>query len=224
MIRRLALHHGVLLPALLAGLMASGCVSTVRYREILDENNLLDARILALEAEVARLRAVEPPAPVRVVEKDSEAERLAAEQALLLARLRSELESDKLRIEQLRDGIHVELPQAVLFAPGSAVLGEGGVAVLRRVAAQLVGISGRVWVQGHSDNLPVGGRLKQRYPTNWELAGARAASVVRVLSDAGIPNERLAAVSRGPYHPLVSNDTAEGRARNRRIEIRLQPD
>ena len=77
--------------------------------------------------------------------------------------------------------------------------------------------------QSHTDNIAVGPRLKQRYPTNWELAGARAASVVRLLSESGVANDRLSAVSFGPFYPVESNDTSAGRARNRRIEIRLLP-
>ena len=76
-------------------------------------------------------------------------------------------------------------------------------------------------MQGHTDSLAIYGALKARYPTNWELAGARAAGVVRVLEEAGTDPTRLSAVSMGQYQPIASNDTPEGRAENRRIEIRL---
>ena len=65
--------------------------------------------------------------------------------------------------------------------------------------------------------------LKERYPTNWELAGARAASVVRLFAQSGIDGTRLSAVSRGDTRPVADNRTPQGRALNRRIEIRLRP-
>ena len=76
---------------------------------------------------------------------------------------------------------------------------------------------------GHTDNVQISTRLKERYPTNWELAGARAASVVRLFQGAGIPVQQLVAVSRGEGQPIASNDTPEGRKENRRIEVRLRP-
>ena len=69
----------------------------------------------------------------------------------------------------------------------------------------------------------VGPVLAQRYPTNWELAAARATSVVRVMEAEGIPAEQLVAISFGETHSVASNDTEEGRAQNRRIEVRLRP-
>jgi chemotaxis protein MotB len=71
--------------------------------------------------------------------------------------------------------------------------------------------------------VPVGPKLAERYPSNWELAGARAASVVRVMQEAGVPATQLVAVSRGETEPVASNDTEEGRAQNRRIDVRIRP-
>ena len=78
-------------------------------------------------------------------------------------------------------------------------------------------------VVGNTDNVPIGPELAGRYPTNWELAGARAAIVVRYLQDAGVSPAQLAAVSNGQYHPVASNDTAAGRAQNRRTDLLIRP-
>ena len=78
-------------------------------------------------------------------------------------------------------------------------------------------------MEGNTDNVPVGPELRKLYPTNWELAGARAAEVVRLLADNGVDPATMRAVSRGPFDPIASNDTAEGRAENRRTEIVLRP-
>jgi chemotaxis protein MotB len=77
-----------------------------------------------------------------------------------------------------------------------------------------------VEVQGHTDNVPI---HSGRYPTNWELAGARASRVVRFLEQQGVAPERLCAISHGEYAPVAPNDSAAGRAKNRRIEITLKP-
>ncbi len=72
-------------------------------------------------------------------------------------------------------------------------------------------------VEGHTDNVPVA----RRYPSNWELAAARASSVVRLMIELGVEPERLKVVSRAEFAPIASNDNATGRAKNRRIEIQL---
>jgi chemotaxis protein MotB len=95
--------------------------------------------------------------------------------------------------------------------------------VLTKVSTELAKTPHRVEVLGHTDDVPISSRLKNTYPTNWELAGARAASVVRLFEENGLPGDRLSAVSRGEFDPRASNEDAEGRARNRRIEIRLIP-
>jgi len=141
----------------------------------------------------------------------------------LVEDLEQEVESGQVEIEQLREGIRVNLAQEILFASGSAELSEGGKKVLRKVAKGLAGATYLIEVQGHTDNVPTSARLAKRFKTNWELAGARATEVVRVLADAGVDPTRLRATSYGPFQPVAANDSREGRAKNRRIEIRLTP-
>jgi chemotaxis protein MotB len=102
-------------------------------------------------------------------------------------------------------------------------LNEAGAEVLRKVAAQLRKTEHRVEVQGHTDDVPLSPTLAGRWGSNWELAAARAAQVVRLFEREQIDPQRLSAVSYGSHAPVESNDTPEGRARNRRIEIRLMP-
>jgi chemotaxis protein MotB len=117
----------------------------------------------------------------------------------LVEDLEQELADGHIQIEQLREGIRLNLTQDVLFPSGSAQLNDSGVAVLRKVASRVESVPHRVEV------------------------GARAGGVVRVLAGAGIPETRLTAVSFGEFMPVASNETDEGRALNRRIEIRLIP-
>jgi chemotaxis protein MotB len=79
-------------------------------------------------------------------------------------------------------------------------------------------------IEGHTDSVPLRGELARVFPTNWELSAARATSIVRYLQDTvGVDPRRLSAVGFGPNRPLDTNDSPEGRARNRRIEIKLLP-
>jgi len=141
----------------------------------------------------------------------------------LVADLESEVAAGQIQIEQLREGLRLNVSDEILFASGSSVLGAEGEALLRKVSAQLAPLDQRVEVRGHTDDLPISGRLRQRYPSNWELAGARAASVVRLLQQEGIRGARLAAVSLAEFQPVAPNDSPQHRALNRRIEIRLLP-
>jgi chemotaxis protein MotB len=97
--------------------------------------------------------------------------------------------------------------------------------VIARVGGVLANIADKqIHVSGHTDNQPITGKLLERYPSNWELSMARAMTIVRFLQDtAKVPPERLVATGQGEYHPIASNKTTKGRARNRRIEILLTP-
>jgi chemotaxis protein MotB len=141
----------------------------------------------------------------------------------LVSDLQGEIGTNLLTIEQMKSGVNVNLPHDVLFTSGSAELCEAGRKVLLKVGAQLTEIPYQVIVGGFTDNVPVSDKLAERYPTNWELAGARAAGVVRVLEEAGVAKERLRVLSLADNLPVASNDTPEGRAQNRRIAIRLRP-
>jgi chemotaxis protein MotB len=135
--------------------------------------------------------------------------------------LEQEVSSGQIQITQLREGLRLGLAQDILFRSGSATLEPYGVELLTKVSDQLAKYPQQVEVQGHTDNVPVS--KSSRWGTNWELAAARAASVVRLFEKQGIDPTHLRAVSYGEHAPVETNDTAEGRARNRRIDIRLKP-
>jgi len=115
----------------------------------------------------------------------------------------------------------------VLFASGSAELGQGGQDTLARFAATLKEIAGQIptdlpWilrVDGHTDVTPI--LNSPLYASNWELSTARAVAVVKFLIAQGIPAERLAAAGFGEFQPLDASGTTEALARNRRIELKL---
>lgn len=139
----------------------------------------------------------------------------------LVEELQDEVAAGRVEIERLREGVNVKLAQEILFPTGSAEVSAGGQDVLRRVAGRLGGERQWIEVHGHTDDRAIHGRLALRYPSNWELGAARASAVVRLLEGEGVEPTRLRGVSYGPHRPVAPNDSAEGRARNRRIEIRL---
>lgn len=141
----------------------------------------------------------------------------------LVKELSTELDAKTIKIKEMKDGVNVNLSEDILFSSGSASLNDSGKKVIIKVAEKLKNIPHQVIVAGFTDNIPIRGTLTKIFPTNWELAGARAASVVRLLEKQGVDNGKLTAVSYGENQPVESNDTAEGRSQNRRIEIRLRP-
>lgn len=153
----------------------------------------------------------------------AELERLTATYTTLMSDLESEVASGQIQIEQLREGIRVNVSDEILFASGSTRLDPIGQEVLNKLAQQLLDLDHHVEVQGHTDDRPVRGNLNRRFPSNWELAAARAGEVVRLFQQSGIEGERLTLVSFAAYDPIAPNEAAEDRAQNRRIEIRLKP-
>jgi len=188
-----------------------------------EERTALAAEKTALDQRLAQLEEQEKTLGSQLQQREEEAQKLKATYDGLLGSLKKELEAGQIQVQQLRDGLSVNVAQEILFASGSAALDASGSEVLRRVADQLKQTSYQIVVTGHTDNKPIGKGLVGRYPTNWELAGARAASVVRLFADSGLAATRLLAASMGETGPVAPNDTPEGRAKNRRIEIRLRP-
>jgi chemotaxis protein MotB len=202
--------------------------------EVEDQRESLDAlkeEREELEEQVGALRTAETAlseslatSQAELDARTKEVDELKGTYQGLVDDLESEVASGQIEIEQLREGVRVAVSDEILFASGSAQLGTDGRDVLSKVAERLQGMTYKVDVQGHTDSVPISSRLRDRFPSNWELAAARASSVVRLFLERGIPGERLSVVSRAEYAPVASNDDAEGRALNRRIEIRLLPD
>ena len=122
----------------------------------------------------------------------------------------------------LRNGRMVlQLPDDVLFDSGQTVIKPTGRQALAQVATILRTISDRHFqVAGDTDNVPINTQL---FPSNWELSTRRAVEVVNFLVDQGMKPDLLSAAGYGEFDPVATNDAPEGRKRNRRIEISLQP-
>jgi chemotaxis protein MotB len=130
----------------------------------------------------------------------------------------------KVRVTQNRRGITIEINANVLFPPGRADLEAGSLKALGSVASVLKNEPYNIEIAGHTDNIPIS---NSSFASNWELSAVRASSVVRLFSDSGIQPTRLTAIGRADSQPVEPNATAEGRSRNRRVELMIlsnQPD
>ncbi|MCC6712996.1 MAG: OmpA family protein [Candidatus Dadabacteria bacterium] len=137
--------------------------------------------------------------------------------------LAAQVAADQVEIQQLQDQLQVTLVNEILFSEGGYELHAEGRKTLDRIIPALQQAQGKyIVIQGFTDDLRILEPLASRFPTNWDLAAGRAISVVRYLAENGIDPTMLAAVSFGQYHPVAPNDTPEGRAQNRRIEIDIQ--
>jgi chemotaxis protein MotB len=141
----------------------------------------------------------------------------------LLAEMEGEIEQGQIAITELQGKLTVDVLDKILFDSGQAEVKPEGLAVLKRVVEILMTVTDRmIRIEGHTDNIPVM-RVRERYPTNWELSAARALNVTRYLEKEGIDPSILSAAAFGEYQPVAENDTPEGRAKNRRIAIILLP-
>ncbi len=216
-----ALRAPLALVAVLA--FASGCVTRAKYDEMKRERDIFARQSHTLTLETAELADVAAGLEEELSLRDAEIAKLEATQADLEVELDALIIAGLVRIKLMRDGLHVVLAHEILFPSGTAKLSDKGRGILHSVADEFQDFPYQIAVLGYTDNVPVGPRLAERFPSNWELAGARAASVVRLLEGTGIPSEQLAVVSFGQNRPFASNDSPGGRAQNRRIEIRLRP-
>ena len=124
--------------------------------------------------------------------------------------------------------VSLMLKNALLFKPGTVKVTGKGIGILRRVSGALQSLEDfqqwEITVAGHTDDIAPGKTLRRKYPTNWEMSQARAASVVRYLiKKEGFPPGLLGAMGYGQFRPVASNDTRQGRAKNLRIEITVVP-
>lgn len=140
----------------------------------------------------------------------------------LTSRFQSLIQSDQLSVQIVDGRMVVTLGSDVLFPSGSSKLSAEGTKAIQTVAQTLSTIPKRTYqVEGHTDNVPIRTAL---FPSNWELAAARAISVSRTMVDAGLDASRVSAASFGEFKPVKPNDSPEGRTQNRRIEIVIVPD
>ncbi len=210
--------RGVSLPlvAVATLLVFAGCVSRGTYDQVVLERDMLSVRVQNVATVAVNLNRTVRLRDTEIADLEREQQELADEVARWAVR-------GAIKMQLLADGLHLILPHDVLFESGTTQLSPEGTKLVVELVQEINQQPYQIAVLGFSDNVPVGPGLVEQYPSNWELSGARAASVVRVLEAEGIPADQLIAVSRGETGPIAPNDTPEGRAQNRRIDIRIRP-
>lgn len=152
----------------------------------------------------------------------AEAQQRIKEFRELTAKFKSLIDTGKLTIKIVDGQMVVAMSSDVLFSSGSARLSKDGKSAVEQVTTLLASVPNRKFqIEGFTDNVPI---KTAAFPSNWELASARAMTVLKTMLDGGMPPERVSAASFGETHPIQANETDEGRAANRRIEIVVVPD
>src|SRR5512145_2609062 len=188
---------------------------------------VVDREALASELTAARERAaaLEQELAAREQAERAALDEVKATYDRLVRTLQGEIAAREVALERANSRVTVAIADRVLFPSGQATLTPAGERVIDKVGTALAGVTDRrVLIEGHTDNVPIGPDLKSRFPTNWELSTARATEVVkRLIRHAHLPPDRVQPAGRADTDPVTSNDTDDGRQRNRRIEIILLP-
>lgn len=179
------------------------------------QNSDLQAKLAAAEADKKALEEA----------KALELDKVKHSYEDLTRGLKSEISAGQVTITQLKGKLTVNMLDKILFDSGQADVKSDGKKVLEKLGTVLKGVADKdIRIEGHTDNKPITAALQSKYPTNWELSTARATAVARYLEDtAKIDGKRLIAAGYGEFRPVATNETLEGRAQNRRIEIILVP-
>ena len=212
-----------LLFAFFVVMYAISAVNESKYRVLASSLGDAFGKTPSTDAPVPQLPAM--PLPPEVKQRTLKQQQAIEEQAHmtevasnLLDVMAPLVKEGKVRVTQSRRGVSIEINANVLFAAGQAELEPQSLAVLRAVAEHLRNEPFNLEITGHTDDVPIRNSV---YASNWELSAVRASSVVRLLADSGIAPVRLFAIGREASQPIASNETAEGRARNRRVELMI---
>lgn len=201
-------------------------------KEIEAKANDLEKRLQAEKATVTQLQqggealaAEKERLEKERAAKEAEIERLTRTQQELSKSLQAEIERGDITIKQVRDRLTINMVEKVLFNSGQAQVKPAGLKILTQVSDVLKNVTDKqIRIEGHTDNVPIGVKIRDKFPTNWELSTARATNVVRFFIErGGVNRESLEAVGFADTRPVASNDMEEGRTENRRIEIVLYP-
>ena len=156
---------------------------------------------------------------------DSRIEELKSASNSLITELQRQLKNKEMTIDGFKKKLTITFVDRLLFDLGKATITTEGGSILSKVGDILRNTHGmRIWIVGHTDNIPIKKEYRYKFPSNWELSSARAAAVASYFQkNNNIDPKTLTVIGRSFYEPLDTNNTKEGRARNRRVEIIIAP-
>lgn len=206
-----------------------------RVSHLRKENSLLEKELSALEARLKEVERLKHELElVRKAREVQEAQLAKVKFEVLtvgeeIDRITKALEDKfgkSLVVTQHQDRLVLTMLGQVLFESGEADLTPLGLKIMNQVGQVLATLPGKsIQVEGHTDNHRIYGQLQKQYPTNWELSTARATTVLRYLIEqTGMDPNQFSATGFADRRPVMTNETEEGRAQNRRVEIVLYPE
>ncbi len=188
------------------------------------ERSALKGRVTDLEAMLGGVLRESAELADQIRLREDRLAQAQSTQDRIVQELEREIANGQIQVERLKGQLRVDMVDEILFDSGETQLKPAGKEILQKLASVLAGSERQIRVQGHTDDVPITGRLARTFPTNWELSAARAVNVVRFPQEgASLNPSYLSASALSQYRPRVPNDGAEGRQKNRRIEILLEP-
>jgi chemotaxis protein MotB len=185
-------------------------------------------KIIELRQRVADLEAADAKLKENILSlqktKEDEVKKVSVTLEEMTEKMKEQIAKGDLTIRELRGKLTLDMKAELLFDSGKAEIKPEGVKVLGRMIDTFSALQGKmIRIEGHTDNKPITAALSKKYPTNWELSAARAINVPRYLEQQGVDPHILSAVAHSEFQPKpeADNNTEEGRASNRRIEIIL---
>jgi chemotaxis protein MotB len=198
--------------------------ATALILELKDRLTKLGQNVENLSSERGQLQAGLEDAKARLEElrkQKAAAEARAATFRTLMEKLRSMIDAGQIKVTIRNGRMLIALPNDVLFDSGKTAVKAEGKEAIGKIAQVLSTIADRRFlVTGHTDNVPI---KSSRFRSNWELSTARAVEVLQLLLAGGMKPQVLGAAGYAEVDPVAANDTPEGKAQNRRIEIVLEP-
>jgi flagellar motor protein MotB len=207
----------VLLCSLMIGGSMSGCVSKAKYNRALAANSSCQQQVQERERQLAQLHTLLTDTHTGMALEGTD---LNDEQ--IIANIRGACDERASQLAALQEQLTLKIMAKYLFASGNAQLTAEGREVLGKVATWLKATdSGHIFIEGYTDDVPIGDNLRNKFASNWELSTHRATAVLRFLAESGVSEDRMVAVGYGENSPVAANDSVENREMNRRIEIKL---
>ncbi len=193
-------------------------------------NNQIDAEkilpVTTAYAEVSNASSVNSQAVPRMIEPNEvladDTDQITSPainaRNVLIEQIENSALGNKIEVAEIKDHVNLVISDEMLFSLGSAELKPEGMALLQQLADMIKATNLNISIEGHTDNVPIN---NAQFPSNWELSTARATLVTRLMIENAIEPSRIRAVGYADTHPRASNDTAQGRERNRRVSILL---